>query len=650
MLTASYVGLVNNDTPASLMPGPTLSTTATAASNVGSYTITVGGPSYPDYTISYITGTLNVTPVSLTITADNKSKVYGDPLPQLTFSVAGFVNGNTAVQTPPTLITTASPSSPVTSYSITASGAVDPNYTISYVSGALTVTQRPVTGSFTASDKVYDGSTTATITNHLLSGILGTDAVSLYGGTATFVDKNVGAGKTVTGTGFTLSGTAAGNYSLASTTLSTKASITPKPLTITAAGISKAYDTTPVAQVALSDNRVSGDIFTDSYAGATFAQANIGTAIPINVTGISISGTDATNYTFNTTATTAANITPAGTVTALASALSSGVSPVTIKLTATVSSTVAPVGNVTFTDGPGGTLLGTVNLAGSGPASAPAVLTIPASTLTVGSHVIVATYNPSLNFGASNSGTHTAPAATITNPTSGTVQAVGQLAYSATFSVPTSSAPQWIFQSFDTTVIAGGASGNATIANAGVYGITLTSDDGLGGVAITTVAPSGTTTAPAYAVVYDPSAGFVTGGGWIMVQPGSSAQFPGATGKGNFGFVSQYKKGQSTPTGETQFQFQAGNLDFHSLTYQWLVVSGPLAQYKGTGTINGTGSYGFLLTGRQGGKTTTDGFRIQITDPTTNAVIFDNLMGADSSITSANVQTLGGGSVTIHAN
>ena len=54
------------------------------------------------------------------------------------------------------------------------------------------------------------------------------------------------------------------------------------------------------------------------------------------------------------------------------------------------------------------------------------------------------------------------------------------------------------------------------------------------------------------------------------------------------------------PTGETEFQFQAGNFNFHSAVYRWLVIAGAKAQYKGTGTINGSGNYGFLLTATDG--------------------------------------------------
>src|SRR5213078_3886838 len=74
-------------------------------------------------------------------------------------------------------------------------------------------------------------------------------------------------------------------------------------------GVNKVYDGTTAATVALSDNRVSGDVFTDSDTSAAFSDKNVGTGKTVTVSGISISGTDAGNYTFNTTAATTANIT-----------------------------------------------------------------------------------------------------------------------------------------------------------------------------------------------------------------------------------------------------------------------------------------------------------------------------------------------------
>ncbi len=83
-----------------------------------------------------------VTPASLTITAKDQIKVYGDPLPDLSASYSGFVNGDSPVSltTPPMLTTIATAASPVGGYAITVGDAVDPNYTIGYVNGTLTVT------------------------------------------------------------------------------------------------------------------------------------------------------------------------------------------------------------------------------------------------------------------------------------------------------------------------------------------------------------------------------------------------------------------------------------------------------------------------------------------------------------------------------
>src|SRR6185369_14083381 len=96
-------------------------------------------------------------------------------------------------------------------------------------------------------------------------------------GTASFNDKNVGTAKTVSVSGISIAGTDAGNYTF-NTTASTTADITPKALTISATGINKVYDGTTAATVTLSDDRVAGDVFTDSYTTATFADKNVGTA------------------------------------------------------------------------------------------------------------------------------------------------------------------------------------------------------------------------------------------------------------------------------------------------------------------------------------------------------------------------------------
>ena len=156
-LTASYTGFVNGDTSASLTTQPTLSTTATAHSDTGVYAISASGAVDSDYSISYVAGSLTVTATTLTITADNQTNVYGAALPTLTASYSGFVDGDTAanLSTLPSLTTTATASSHVGNYAITASGAADPDYSISYVGGTFTVTQAGLTITANNQTKIY---------------------------------------------------------------------------------------------------------------------------------------------------------------------------------------------------------------------------------------------------------------------------------------------------------------------------------------------------------------------------------------------------------------------------------------------------------------------------------------------------------------
>jgi hypothetical protein len=151
-----------------------------------------------------------------------------------------------------------------------------------------------------------------------------------------------------------------------------------------------------------------------------------------------------------------------------------------------------------------------------------------------------------------------------------------------------------------------------------------------------------------FAVFYDPNGGFVTGGGWFNSPGGAFVADPLLTGKANFGFNSKYQKGATVPTGNTEFQFHAGNLNFKSTSYEWLVVAGARAQFKGTGTVNGTPGYGFMLTaidGQINGGGGMDKFRIKITGP--GGLLYDNLPNAPD--TADPTTAISGGSIVIHA-
>ncbi len=118
-----------------------------ASRNVGTgITVTIagleiGGDQASDYTLTQPTTTADITPAPLTITADNKTRLYGTANPMLTASYSGLVSGDTpaSLTKPPSLSTSATISSPVGAYPIVVSGAVDPNYTITYKNGTLTV-------------------------------------------------------------------------------------------------------------------------------------------------------------------------------------------------------------------------------------------------------------------------------------------------------------------------------------------------------------------------------------------------------------------------------------------------------------------------------------------------------------------------------
>jgi hypothetical protein len=150
-------------------------------------------------------------------------------------------------------------------------------------------------------------------------------------------------------------------------------------------------------------------------------------------------------------------------------------------------------------------------------------------------------------------------------------------------------------------------------------------------------------------VVYDPDGGFVTGGGWIDSPPGAYLPDPTLEGQANFGFVSKYHKGKTVPDGNTEFVFQAADLNFHSTAYEFLVVNqgGANAQFKGSGTINSElapngEEYKFMLWAGDGDKedpAEADTFRIKIWyEDGGEIVVYDN--GFD--------QEIGGGQIVVH--
>lgn len=254
--SAVYSGFVNGDSKSDLDSLATFTTPATQASDVGTYPIVPRGAAGANYTVTFVNGTLVVTPHNLTIRAQNKSKLYGDPLPQLTAAYSGFVNGDTieTLDTPVILEALATEASQVGTYTIAARGASDANYTITFVDGALAV--YPATLTVTAMDasSVY-GESLPTL-NYLVSGFV-------LGETEAILDTPVVVSTTAIGGcpagryPISVSGASDSNYRVR--VVGATLTVGKAPLTIRADDLSRPYGTPNPTLTATYTGFVNGD-------------------------------------------------------------------------------------------------------------------------------------------------------------------------------------------------------------------------------------------------------------------------------------------------------------------------------------------------------------------------------------------------------
>jgi hypothetical protein len=150
----AYSGFVTGDNAANSLSGSlAYGGTAQGAVNAGSYSIVPSGLSAANYSISYANGTLTVSPRPITVTADDKTKVYGNADPALSWQVTtGSLVGNDTLSG---TLTRASGAN-VGSYAIDASALANGNYAVTAVDGTLTVTPRPITVTADDKTKVYE--------------------------------------------------------------------------------------------------------------------------------------------------------------------------------------------------------------------------------------------------------------------------------------------------------------------------------------------------------------------------------------------------------------------------------------------------------------------------------------------------------------
>ncbi len=421
--SGTIIGAVNGDTFTQ-----SFSTTATSASPAGNYAIvpSVTGANLANYNVNAINGTLTVTRVVLTVTANNATRPYGAANPAFTYLITGFVNGDTqsVVTGAPSLTTTATATSPPGNYAIQAGqGTLSAtNYTFTFVNGTLTVTQlatSTTTLSVAPSSVMYGdpAALTASVTPTFATG-----TVSFYEG-ATLLGT---ASLSDTGTAvLPVSTLNAGTHNLTAhyngdagvpASLSNAVQLTVTQRTASDGGpaitvtVNNAARTTtesnPPFTYSAGGQLVNGDTFATAIQGTPVYSTLAGT-IP-GVYDVTVTGLTSANYTITFVSGHLLVVATPTTVT-LAAAPNSTQYGDQVTLTASV--TTGATGAVSFFNGQ--VLLGTGTLSLDG------VATLATTTLSAGSHDITAVYNGDISFASSDSAPATVAVAKKTAPGGG---------------------------------------------------------------------------------------------------------------------------------------------------------------------------------------------------------------------------------------
>jgi hypothetical protein len=321
---ATLSGVEISDAGLVALAGDTLGTFAQRQVGTGiavTTAMTLAGAKAGNYSLTQPSGlTGDITAKALTVTGTAATKVYdGLPSAVLTGATLTGVIAPDAVTLGNATSGTCAASTVGSGLAVTTSftllGADKDNYTVTQpsVTGDITAKRLTITGA-TVTTKPYDGNRTATVSGGTLVGVVGSDDVNLDASAAAglFADKNAGAGKAVTVTGYAITGTDIGNYTL--TQPATTGDIQPLALNVTGAvAQDKTYDGTDAAVVTGATLDVSGVVAGETVtlanaAAGTFAQTAAGTGIGVT-TAMTLAGADAGNYSVIQPTGLAANIT-----------------------------------------------------------------------------------------------------------------------------------------------------------------------------------------------------------------------------------------------------------------------------------------------------------------------------------------------------
>jgi hypothetical protein len=280
-----------------------------AIRNAGSYVIDGWYSTQFGYDIIDVTkSTVVVNKAALVVTANGVDRIYnGTTDGSVTFSDNRFAGDNLTLSAVAKFSDKNAGSGKAISVTgISASGADAQNYDWNTTTSTTAdITKASLTITATGVNKTYDGTTTATDAT-LSDNRFGSDDLWASSTGTAFADKNAGIGKAISVSGINVTGADADNY-VWNTSAVTSADIAKASLAITASGVNKTYDGSSVAGVNLSDNRIAGDDLSLSGSGV-FDDKNAGTGKSVSVSGLNVTGPDAANYVWNTSALTTANI------------------------------------------------------------------------------------------------------------------------------------------------------------------------------------------------------------------------------------------------------------------------------------------------------------------------------------------------------
>jgi hypothetical protein len=270
---------------------------AASASVAGSlYSITATGATgtgASNYDITYADGQMTVGPAALQITASSATIGYGDSIPDITPIYAGLVGGDTKPATEPTCSTTATDTSSVGPYPSTCKDAADPDYTLTYVGGTVTIDNMPTLHITASSDTMTYGGTVPTITAASITGFVKGDTAASLSGLTCVTDAT--SSSPVGGYTSSCSGAVNANYNF--DYINGTVQVTKADLTITPTNRAKPFGTT--LNLGTTGFGTSGLVNGDSVTGVTLASSGTPASAvvgPYDIDASGATGTGLGNY------------------------------------------------------------------------------------------------------------------------------------------------------------------------------------------------------------------------------------------------------------------------------------------------------------------------------------------------------------------